>query len=94
VHFRLSAQFSHTQAKSAPVDPDGLPESLITLENRAKFEGEYGGGTEAVRDDSGVLNGRFLVQIAKRVVIFADDHGKFTAGITQDSCAVHSLNTF
>ena len=38
VHFRLSTQLGDAQAKSAPVDPDGLAKSIIAVENCAETE--------------------------------------------------------
>jgi len=94
VHLRLAAEPFDALTKSAPVDPDGLAQGFVAIENGAKFEGEDCGIAEGVTDDSGVLDGGFLVQSARRGLIFANHHGKFAAGIAQNRSTIHTLNTF
>jgi hypothetical protein len=81
VHFGLAAELGHAQAESAPVNPDGLAEGVITFENGPEFERKYGGVAEAVADDSCVLDCGFLIQFTGCVVILADNHGEFTTWI-------------
>jgi hypothetical protein len=56
VHFGLSAQFGDAQAKSPPVDPDGLAEGVIAVENGAEFERKDRGIAKAVADYTSVIN--------------------------------------
>ncbi len=93
VHFGLAAQLRDTQAKSAPVDPDGLAKCVIAIEDCAEFEGQDGGIAEAVADDSRMLNRGFMVEFAGCVVVFADYYGEFTTGIAQNSSSVDPLNS-
>ena len=81
VHFGLAAELGHAQTEGAPVDPDGLAEGVIALENGPEFKRKYGGVAEAVADYSCVLDCRFLVQFTGCVVVFAYDHGEFTTWI-------------
>jgi hypothetical protein len=81
VHFGLAAELGYAQAESAPVNPDRLAEGVIALENGPEFKWKYGGVTEAVTDDSCVLDCGFLVQFTGCVVVFAYDYGEFTTWI-------------
>src|SRR5580658_8828956 len=92
VHFGLSPQLGDAHSKSPPVDPDGLAERVIAVENGSELERQDGGIAETVADYPRVLNRRLLVQFTGCVVKFADDHREFTTGIAQNRSAVHSLN--
>jgi hypothetical protein len=81
VHFGLAAEPGHAQAESAPVNPDGLTEGVIALENGPEFKRKYGGVAEAVADYSCVFDCGFLVQFTGCVVVFAYDYCEFTTWI-------------
>jgi hypothetical protein len=92
VHFGLAAEFGDAQAEGAPVDPDGLAEGVIALEDGSEAEGQYGGVAEAAADDAGMVDGRFLIEFCSVGIVFAHNHSKLTAGIAEDRGSVHALN--
>ena len=55
------AKAGDTQSESAPVDPDGLAERVVALEDGSKTEWKDGGIAEAAAYHAGVLDGGFLI---------------------------------
>src|SRR5215469_17434620 len=92
MHLRFAPELGHALAKCPTVDPDGLPESVIALKNRPELERKNSRIAEAGADNSGVLDGRFLIKLAGCVVIFADNHGEFPTGIAQNRSSIHPLH--
>src|ERR1700685_2748496 len=94
VHFGLALQLGHAQAKSAPVDPDGLAKRVVAVKDGSKTERKDGEVAEAETGDSGVIDLGLMIEFAGCVVIFAYNNCEFTTGIAENRCAVNSLYTF
>src|SRR6266404_3519606 len=94
MHFRFALQPGHAQAKSAAVGAYCLSQSLVSIENRAEAEGQHGAAAKANTHYSRMFQDMLLPELRTIAIVFADNYGEFSAGITQHGGSVHALNPF
>jgi len=93
VHLGLAAQLIDVHQELALVGANRLAEAFIIGEDGSETEGKNGGMLEAIGDDPGMIDARFLAELFGGVV-FADDNGKVTGGVEKNLIAADSVDGF
>ncbi len=96
VHLGFATETVEVGQELALVGANGAAQGFVIGEHRAEAEGKHRGQFEAVGNDLGVVDGRFLDE-GLFGIVFADDDSQVTCGIEENliSCdARHGLKRY